>query len=123
MGVRLEEVEPSFARDIIAPHLKGVAEESPIIARVQRLRQPDLPEVAEALCRFRALLRPGQRRQQHRGQNSDDRDDHKKLDEGEGIGDFRFPISDFQSKEFWAIVSGRIEVTRRIRRKWLGMRL
>ena len=64
MRVRLQEIEPGLARDVVAPDLEGEAKGRVIVPGVQRGGQPRLPEVPQAARRFAALLRPGQGWQQ-----------------------------------------------------------
>ena len=51
--------------------------------RVHRLRHAPLLEFVEATYPLRGRLRAGQRRQQHRGENRDNRDDDQQFDQSE----------------------------------------
>ena len=67
-----------------------------VIAGVHHDGQAQLVLIAGALDAFGGFLGPGQRRQEHGGQDRDDGDDHQKLNERKG-GRFRARPADCNS--------------------------
>ena len=55
-----------------------------IILEIQQVADANLPDVAQALDSLGGGFGPGQRGQEHSGEDRDDRDDDQKLNEGEG---------------------------------------
>ena len=77
-GVGLEKERPAqdFAAGDRVRNLRAVRQEVPVVLYVQPDRLSVLLQVADAVDRMRPAARFVQRRQQHRGQDGDDRDDH-----------------------------------------------
>src|SRR5437870_846542 len=55
-----------------------------VVIRVHEECKAHLPEVVQAACLLAILLRAGQRRQEHTGENRDDSDHDQQFDQGEG---------------------------------------
>ncbi len=60
-----------------------------VVVAVHPHGQSDLPELAQALNRAGAALRPAKGRQEQAGERGDDRDHHQQLDQGEARQDPR----------------------------------
>ena len=54
-----------------------------VIIRIHQQGNAHLMQIAQTVCPFSRLLRPCQRRQQHRRQDSNDGDDYQQFDQGE----------------------------------------
>ena len=63
----------------------AIGQEVTKIVRVDHRSDPDLPHVGEASRLPRLLLRPGQRGQEHRGEDGNNRNNDQKLDKREAV--------------------------------------
>src|SRR5207249_3382705 len=86
--VRLKEVKPPFAKDVVAAHLESETITALVIVGVDFGGKSHLPEVVDAGNGFGFLLGFRQGRQEKGRENGNDGDDNQQLDKSEATRRF-----------------------------------